>query len=480
MKVVKQWDFFFLFLFFFLFMGCQSTFLLLGTTNSLEEPKAEAIGALSEAIYYSLRNKPYEAEQWIMKALQEDPNAYSLHFEAAKIYFQRNRTSEALQAMEKAVRLAPQNSPILLDIGEIYESRGYYSQALKIYISLLKQKRFTRYLVHRITQLLELLGKPQLSQYVYQEILPFLQDPSFKTKIQILLVRSLRMMGKAKEALDYLQQIPNTSEIQREKVLEEIYIYLNQSQNYKALETCYRGLKQYPNDLSLYYALAQIFERQKDLARARVVWKDLLSFVFQKKSQGPKLSLSEKYGLAGEIHIKLGNEEEGVRYLLKSLELNNTNKKSLLILKEYFFQKKDFLLAARFMESYLTRIPYDFEIKGELAYLYSIAGIHLDRAILYGTETLQAFPHHGKVLYAIGWAYLQKYEFQKALASLLQAHIYSPSLETCESLGYLFFCLGNLDDSEKWYERARKYAPHKESILSHLQWINQLKGEFRE
>jgi tetratricopeptide (TPR) repeat protein len=143
-------------------------------------------------------------------------------------------------------------------------------------------------------------------------------------------------------------------------------------------------------------------------------------------------------------------------------------------LSNIFAENKQFELSSRVLESYLRKIPYDKELKGELSYLYSKMGIQIAEAIKYAMEGLEAFPNHPKFTYALGWAYFQQFQLNHALTYLLQAHYLWDSLESSSTLGYVYYCMGDLESAQKWYSEALKKSSSPE-FQKKLQQIETLK-----
>ena len=74
-------------------------------------------------------DRPADAIQYLLRAVDLAPNDWRTHRELGKAYLQLNRLEEAQAELDKAVALAPENGPLHFLLAQAYRKRGLADQA---------------------------------------------------------------------------------------------------------------------------------------------------------------------------------------------------------------------------------------------------------------------------------------------------------------------------------------------------------------
>ncbi|RME03894.1 MAG: hypothetical protein D6805_04985 [Planctomycetota bacterium] len=464
-------------------LGCRNPILLF-SSNPAPSTKVSipAYAALTCAIRHSEEGKLQEAAKWLEIARKADPSSVEILKWSGDILIQLGHTQEGLDWLHQASELAKKNYNQHLDIAQIYQKHGYLFQALQEYYRTLTIRPNLTYPTKEILKLLHLLHQPQIAIPLLERLIPLTHEKR-RLQVYLALSQNFREAQKPEVALQVLRnldlQYPKSAELKLEFIRN---LYALQRYTY-ALKYVQNALIFHPHYPYFYYYMGLILKKLKKNKSAQLVFQRLIEILkspppSQKKFKSFKLS--QRFNLLGKVYFQLGREQEAVKCLFQSLSIDKSNRNAILILTQHLLKKGQYKLVVALLENYLSAVPQDKEIKGELAYIYSKIQLSLDKAIQYSLEALEVYPTNSRYLYALGWAYFQKSRFEMARSFLNQAVEIGENLEAKLALGYLNFCLGDLARSKKWYQSAQKQLPQNPYIQNMLQQIQALEYEFRK
>ncbi len=356
-----------------------------------------------------------------------------------------NKLDEAAHLLKEALKASPDFLELSLELAQIEEKRGNFTEARKNYEKIIEVDAYNQDILLKlaiiairednIPKALELTKNAEDSFSFIVGISSFLVDEKradLADKFLIELaknyhedVNDLNYLHGAlayeglkdnKKSLSYLIKI-NPSDQHYQKALEIMtQIYLENDDLNEALNTLKIAIEKYPDNISYYNFIAQIYIYQEEYALA-------LPFLQKFITENP--GDSEAAFHYAYIHSKIGDVE-------KSLKL---------------------------MEDILKIEPENYDVLNFIGYTLVERQQKLQYALKLIKKAYELQPNTGYITDSLAWAYYQLKDYEKAWEYISKAitlvtkeEYQDPTL--WEHYGDIAFSLGKIEEAKKGWQRS--------------------------
>jgi tetratricopeptide (TPR) repeat protein len=256
-----------------------------------------------------------------------------------------------------------------------------------------------------------------------QELRGYLEDEPKDDEARYLLANTLAQAGKATEAIEELQKIPEDSAVYIEVLTLKAYLYSQKGLFQQAIS-----------------ALEGTLKIQKD---------------------NPNL-----WALLGEIHANLKQYDKAVAALQHAYDLDPKNKSYLLSLAFYYDKHGQPGKAEALVRGYLQTNPNDPDAFNFLGYSFTERGIRLDEALSLLTRALALKPDAAYIVDSLGWAYFKLGRIEEAIAQLERALRLEPNDPVIlEHMGDAYLVRNNPDKALQCYKKALENKPESPEAI---------------
>ena len=439
-------------------------------------------------------------------AEQIDTKSAPLKYNLAIVLMTLNRFTEALIMLEESIKLNPDYEPAHKILGRIYASSTDPKKRKEALDKLNKSAKYDP----KDSETYMFLGIVQSEQNNYEEAIS-----NFKKFIQI----------SPRDERGYY-------------FLGRIYFQTDRLQ--KAEENFRRAVDLNPDYVSALIDLALIYEKRGILAESEGLYKLLVSKfpnnidVFMRYGNflyrtNRKSDASKQYETAG----KLDSDNTNLKLRLVLLYIDNKNYDKaiqdlkLILLGDPENEKAKYYLALSYIETdnfeqaldlldsistdsklyndVLIQKSYLYEKKGEVAksiviieeayksdtenepivnYLGSLyrKNKEYDKAIDLYKKYMENHPQSESILYSLGVTYYLDKQEDDSISTMKEILKMNPEhVEALNFIGYSYAEMGkNLDEAEKFVNKALEISPNKGYIIDSLGWIYYKKGRLEE
>lgn len=437
--------------------------------DTVQAPAITAPGLQTDMIFYDaerakLKGDDKEAEQLLVKVVQQKPDAAGAFYELARLNFKQNRPEKAEEYIKKAISIDDSNPWYKSQYAEILVLANRQDEAADIYVQLAKTQKYNREFLLKAAHM-----------YVYK--------------------------NKPKEAMQALDQLLQKDSTDEEILNDKIDLYLKANDVDGAIKTTQKLIMLYPKDGRYYATLAEIYENNKMPEKAETLYKQIEQ---QFGDEAPvQLSLAEYYKKKNdpvkyELFVKKAITNRSLDAdmqisLLASYWQNNfrdTSKRNDLegIAKEVAMQhpgNANALAAyaqalavnnktAASQEYYKKSVAVDGSQYG--IWLNLLSGYtdkqDADSLIKYSEKALRLFPNQAMLHYLNGIGKMNKGDYKNAVKSINRAIDMQPE-DNKGQLAQMYTLLGdayNFDkqylQSDEAYNKALALDPENATVLN--------------
>ena len=353
--------------------------------------------------------------------------------------------SQSLKTMSQLARFQIPHEKLVLQIADFYKSLGQHLLALSYLESFQKTQGVTK----QISQsLLDYYISSENWEKAGQQMEHIQALGQFANHHYFYMAMLLMEKQDYDRALAYLKDLVSAEPKQGQYLYFLAFIYEQQKQWIKALETYNQVQVSSPHFLAAQLQAAQLLKQMGQ----------------QKKSFSllEKLSFSSYGDIRPQALLLYSESLWNSKYRKKALNVLTRGLErqpfhiDLLFLRGFYFKQSGYLnRALKDMERILKKQSNHEEALHFIASFYSEQEIHLNTAETMARKALFLKPHSSYFLNTLGWILFQKGNWQSALPYLNQAFVKnSRDSHIAKRLGKVHFQLKNFEKSDYFFKEA--------------------------
>lgn len=375
-----------------------------------------------------LLNKDYKkARNILYKAVNKEPHKIEPKLsliETIKHLKKSNRNKlEIIDLFNDVIALVPDNAAPFVELSFFYNQNGNYEKSDETFAPVAEEWSLQK---KKITGLLFSYVKKRDFKKAEFLTLKIYQTTGDET-ILMVLAELYKQSEMPMKAVFFYNSVPPNSKFYTSSIAESAYILARNNNINKAVVILKKGLNISKNDPQLLYILGNFLEELHDYPNASVYYKR------GTKIDSPKLYLFH-YRLAI-VMDKLGNKDEVLGNLKKSIEINSSWAESL----------------------------------NYLGYTYAELGVSLSEAEELIKKALKLKKDDGFIMDSLGWVYFKMGNYKQALKWIEKAHkIEKKDPTILEHLGDILLKLKKKRKAVKFYKKAVEADPENEIIKEKL------------
>jgi len=452
-------------------------------------------------ILTSLERVP-EAERVLALMVERAPDQRALNFQYAQVLTKLGRGSESRQYLERAVAVDPTFAPAIQQLLDIYEQANEWGKSAAILQPLIdeepmnlemqRQQAFfylragdARNARDRFRALVAADPKDVRSTFYLAEALNDLEqyaeaethyrrllaiDPK-DTDVISSLGLSLSGQKKWDEATKTFQQLLGVGDLPEHSLAlartQLAYIDL-QKENYTAAVETAKSIfvfRDKPNTQAVNIAL-EALRKQKKLDEAPA----LLEPLVQQFKDDPFVNARYIEALT-----RAGQKGKAAQHAALQTKLGSRN---AIAAAEAYVQAGDTAAAVAHIKAAVGARPDDVDVQFELGSVLERSGDHAGAEQAF-TALLAKNPEHAPTLNYLGYMWAESGKnLEKAHEMLVRAVTQEPTNGAyVDSLGWVYFRLGNLELAEKYLIDATSLVPRDATVHEHLGDVLAKRGE---
>ncbi len=431
-----------------------------------------------------------EASIWLEKYILAHPHKNSQRFLLARLYIHKGNIQEATRLYKAAIKIEPNNRNIQLRLGLLYGQQKQYDKAKSIFQELLNNNsnlyysalylarlsiqtqefelaaqkynqalsiNWSQELIYEMVELYNLQKNYKKTLALYDEILT--KDPHDE-RASLGRTQSLLYLDRHEEALVMLINIRNKSDEPQKIDLIISQIHIN-NDNFKKAEPLLLALTENQDTPELHYLLAIVYfelnKLEEALATLKLIPPD-----------------AEEYEYSVYLQVKIFSnlrQYEKARLLLEECILREQTRKPIYYnyLASIYQDINNYSSALQTLADGVAIFPQDERLYYKYGLLLETTG-QLEEAITAMKKVIELQPNHPEALNFIGYTWANNNQnLERALEYIQQAvHIRPESGYIRDSLGWVYFRLGNFEQAKIELENALALEPSDPHIYEHL------------
>lgn len=356
--------------------------------------------------YEALKQKGIEnydkAVQALQRCLAKEPNSAVVHAELGKNYIELKNYPDAERSYLKATQIEPANRWYWAGLYDVYYDTQEFNKAIPIVQKLMTWRK-------------EIYQEDLVSLYMYTKqhdkalalINEMEQTVGMSEKREMFKLQILSESKAANPGKDALEAAIKKNPKEESNYLELIYLYSNSNQEAKAEEVAKRLEKEIPTSD---WAQVSLFKFHLNNKEADKATESMFKILGSKKiDRKIKHRVLNEYLIFAAANPKYENQlERAIGYFENDKEVNVPKE-----VGKFFYNKMDFVRAAKYFTKSLAAKPDDIEASELLLYSYADGGLNgqlLDKA----TELIDLYPTHARLYYFAGLGANRQKQFAKA------------------------------------------------------------------
>lgn len=486
-------------------LSCSYFYFLWGSHAEINGHYAEALEAYEKALIcdpytdYVRRKLPIlllkmgeneKAIEWLQQAIQEQPDTIPLYLFLANLYARQSNSKEAIKLYNKALNLDPDNKDVQLRLAFLYTHQEQYEIAERILKKVLKKNHDYYFAHYYLARLLQKTKRYKEATREYEKAISLNWSKDLAYEIAYFYTsRNLHA-----DSLRMYSSITKYDPYDERARLSRIQTLLDLNRNDEALADLEQIRLFTKNKSRIDLMSAKILLRKKDLVKAKELLTRLTKnsensephyllglILFQDSNYDSALSHLDHVGVKSDIFeesvylktriFKQLNEPKRSIELLKKNLLNPDSRSPLFyaLLSSLYQEQKKNPEAITLLESAIQIYPDNPQLFFEYGLLLERNGMY-QQAILKMEKVIEIQPEHAEALNFIGYTWADNnINLDRALAYIKKAVELKPENGyIADSLGWVYFRLGQLKKAETALEYALKLEPQDPHIYDHL------------
>lgn len=508
-------------------LSCSYFYFLWGTHAESNKRYSEAQEAYEKALVcdpdadYVLKKLPvlllkmgkqHAAAQWLREAIEKNPNDIDSQLLLARLDVNLGDLNEAIRIYEKILELAPDNTTIRLRLGHLYSQQGRYKEGEETirvllnkdpesYFALLYLARLAvqsadydsatsfyekLLLLHWSPELVyevaDFYGKREQYKRVEQLYASILKEDPENEQAALGRVHALLLTGQEKEALEELARIRTFTQKITNIDLITSRVLIRMKKFDKANTLLEKILAREESSAARYMLAVIRYEANKKeaaLAHLRKItpsdeeFDDTISLQsrilnelkrapeaissLQKLINNPNRRQPHYYSLLAGLYVSQNQLAAAHDILKKSIELYSDDVSLLFAYGLLLEQEKRQDEAIAAMEKVLSLQSDHVEALNYLGYTWADNNVNLEKALEYIAKANSLKPDNGFIVDSLGWVYFRLGDLEKAGTELERAIALEPGdANIHDHLGDVYQAAGQMDKARNAWRRAKE------------------------
>jgi tetratricopeptide (TPR) repeat protein len=498
-------------------LSCAYFYFLWGTHAEFNEKYAEALEAYEKALIcdqeaeYVKEKIPVLllkmgefsiATNWLAQAIVDHPDNTTYRLLLANLYIQQNEVDKAISLYTEILVKEPENEGVHLRLALLYSHSGRYETAEQIFRELL-EKDVDSYFTHlSYARLLKQMERYQDAGLEYEKALTLNWSKDLAYEIGYLYSTHEMFI----DSLRIYTTITDNDQFDERAALSRIQALVDLDRPDEALKELYTTRTYSKNPANIDLMISKLLLRKNEIDQAKHILTRLAGetggsearyllalLAFQEEDYNTSQAhlmliepesdeLEDAVYLQTRIHQKLGTIGEAIK-LLEKYTATEVGRRPLFyaLLSSLYQAKGEHLTAMRLMETGVNTYPDNLQLLFEYALLLEKNDL-TEQAIIAMQRVLELQPDHAEALNYIGYTWAdQNTHLEKALDYILRADILKPDNGfIIDSLGWVYYRLGDLQQAERELERALLLIPDDPHIYDHLGDVYRSLNRFKE
>lgn len=426
-----------------------------------------------EAVKARNKGDNKQAETLLLEVIRLNPNAGGAYYDLARLSMP-DRPDNANKYIKKAIELEPDNSFYKVQYAEILAFKNNFEEAANVFSKLAQQdKRNDEHLL-KAAMLYQRAGKLKESLEAIDKLIAATgEDDEMLIEKQRLYLKMNNVEGAAAIGKRLIEKNPREGKYYA--LLADVYA--NNKQPEKAAEIYKQAEKLFPDDPAVQLSLSEYYRRNND---------SLKSEEFAKKAVSNKsLDAETQIALLVTYFQEAGNDSAKRKEGLKLAEdIAQQNPKNAQVQAVYgdilaLNGKKD-----EANHQYKVALELDqssYQAWQNLLYGYTERQ-YADSLIFYSEKALKLFPNQAMLHYLNGVGHLNKKNYTSAIKSVNRAIDMQPEdntqlmAEMYSTLGDIYNIIKEHKLSDESYDKALKIDASNATVLNNYAYYLSLRG----
>lgn len=486
-------------------LSCAYFYFLCGTHAEFQEQYSEALEAYEKALICDQESKYVKekipvlllkmgefekAMNWLAQAIVDHPDNNTYRLLLANLYIQQEKVEDAIFLYNEVLESEADNEGVHLRLALLYSHLGKYETAEEIFRKLLKNDVDSYFTHLSYARLLKQMEKYQDAAREYDKALSLNWSKDLAYEIGYLYVTQ-EMFS---DALRIYTTITDNDQFDERAALSRIQALIDLEREDDALNELYKTRLYSKKPANIDLIISKVLLRKNEVDQAKEILTRLTKetggsepryilalLAYQEEDYDTSLAhlahidpesyeLEEAVYLQTRIHQKLGNIDEAIKLLKKHTENEATRSPLFYALLSSLYQaKEDYLAAMTLMETAVSNYPDNHQLFFEYGLVLEKNGM-TDQALIMMEKVLELQPDHAEALNYIGYTWADKnMNLEKALEYILKAAMLKPDNGfIIDSLGWVYYRLGDLQQAARELERSLELIPDDPHIYDHL------------
>ena len=486
-------------------LSCSYFYFLWGSHAEFTGRYAEAYEAYEKALICDpqvtyLREKipilllkmgEYEkAANWLRQALIDHPDENNNRLFLATLYIQQEKLAEAITLYYEALEREPDNESVHLRLGLLYSHQEEFDKAEKVFRRLLQKNSASYFARLSLARLLKQKEKNDEALKEYEKAL----ELNWSKELAYEIGGYYAGLKKHGEALRLYTSIAESDPFDERAGLSRVQTFLDMDKNDEALEELKNISTFSRNPANINLIISKVLLRQNEVQKARDILEQLaketdsseprymLALLAYKDKDFPKAikllnlitpamaDFEDSIYLQIRIFKESGEKEKGITLLRNTLAKESSRRPLFYaLLAALYHEKKEDPAAISLLEAAVTIYPDNAQLFFDYGLMLDKTGME-EQAMSKMAKVLELQPDHAEALNFIGYTWADKnIRLEEAREYIEKAAAQKPDNGyIIDSLGWVYFRLGDYQRAAKELQRALELQPEDPHIHDHL------------
>ncbi len=391
--------------------------------------------------------KQYDkAKEYLERLLALNQDSYMGHYYLARLYRELRLFGNALEAYEKTLAIN-WSSRLAYEVAELYEQQGMFKEAGVLYRRIVEEDESDETARSRLINVYLQTGQVESALEQLQEMKAYAADPKM---VDFTISRLLVTKQRHDEAIVILSSLLVEDPEQHAARYLLALSYQQKGNTREAVEL----LRMIPATADIYedavLLLVRIFRTEKDIPQAILVLEELLG-----NEQPGKMSF---YVVLATLYRENDQQQKGRSTFDTAVELFPESDELLFEYGLFLEQVGDQDGVMEKMQQALQLEPKNAAALNYVGYTWADNGENLEQALNYIEQAIALKPEDGFIRDSLGWVYFRLGEIDRAIKELERAlELVDDDPVIYEHLGDVYLQAGKPGQARTNYEKAMSF-----------------------
>jgi tetratricopeptide (TPR) repeat protein len=392
-----------------------------------------------------------EAREVLERLVEADPDSYIGHFYLAKLHQELNEFEKA-QASYREALARNWSEGLALELADLYESKGLSREAISLYREILAKDETSERARGGLAGVFMQLGELDQALGELQKLRNYATDTQ---KVDFAIGRLFIQQGRFDEAVRQFDRIlTDDPEQDGARYLTALIHY--EQKNFKAAEELVREISATANSYA--DATLLLIRIMEEKGAAEDVEKLLLERLSREET-----ARSAFYVALAIFYQEQERPEQGLEIFTAALERYPDDAQVVFRYGMFLERRGESAEAMKQMQRVLALEPDNPYALNYVGYTWADEGVNLELALTYIKQAVTLKPQDGFIRDSLGWVYFRLGNLDQALIELEQAIALEPEDPNIhEHLGDVYLRSGNFPQARENYLRALELYDQEE------------------